>query len=116
MAKDWMKFYYAQPQPERFVDEVRSLAKKGVLSNPESAFPLVIFLSSVIAANGARVQAWLDALLDLAPADLQTLQRAASLSRTPEAHAYMIARRRHDVREREASLRQRLMNNLSFST
>lgn len=92
MAKDWMTFYYAEPQPERFVEEVRKLAAMGILASPERAFPTIIFLSAVIAENGNRIQAWLDALLDLDPADRSAVEDAAWLSRTPEAHAYLTAR------------------------
>ena len=92
MAKDWMTFYYAEPQPERFVEEVRKLAALGVLATPERAFPAIVFLGAVIAQNGHRVQAWFDALLDLGAADLRALQDAAWLSRAPEAHAYLTAK------------------------
>jgi len=92
MAKDWMRFYYMEPQPELFVEEVKKLAKAGALTKPECAFPMVIFLSRVIAANASMVELWFDALSDLAPDDLQSLRAAAWLSRAPEARAYLIAR------------------------
>ena len=92
MAKDWMTFYYVEPQPERFVEEVRKLEAQGVLSNPERAFPAVVFLSRVIAVNGPRVQAWFEALTDLTPAALKSLEVAAWRSRAPEARAYLVAR------------------------
>ena len=46
MTKDWMTFYYVEPQPERFVEEVRSLAAQGILAYPERAFPAVVFSES----------------------------------------------------------------------
>lgn len=87
-----MTFYYVEPQPERFVEEVRKLAAQGVLANAERAFPVVIFLGCVIAANGSMVEAWFDALSDLDAADLRSLQAAAWRSRAPEARAYWVAR------------------------
>jgi len=69
MAKDWMTFYYAHPEPERFVEEVRNLSRLGILADPERAFPAIVFLSAVIAENGQRVPTWFDALLDLDSAE-----------------------------------------------
>jgi hypothetical protein len=87
-----MTFYYVEPQPERFVEEVRKLAEQGVLANPERAFPALVFLSRVIAANGSRVEAWFEALSDLPPDALKSLEVAAFRSRSPEAQAYLATR------------------------
>ena len=92
MAKDWMTFYYADPQPERFVEEVRSLAVQGLLADPERAFPAVVFLSCVIAANLSSSRTWFDALSDLSPSNWRSLERAAWFSRTSELRSYFSAR------------------------
>ena len=35
MARDWMKFYFVAPEPERFVAEVERLSSMGLLRDPE---------------------------------------------------------------------------------
>ena len=92
MDRDWTKFYYADPHPERFVQEVRQLSENGVLAEPEQALPLITFLSRVIAANPDRVPAWLDALGDLPQADLHSLDLALWLSGAPTARARLAER------------------------
>jgi hypothetical protein len=87
MAGDWIQFYYVRPQPERFVEEVRRLAAKGLLGDEERGFPTIVFLSCIIAANPSRFRAWFDALSDLSPSDMRGLRAAADLSRVPEARA-----------------------------
>jgi hypothetical protein len=92
MTKDWMTFYFLEPRPERFVEEVRSLAAQGILSDPERGFPSVVFLSCIIAANPSNIQHWFDELSDLSPADRRSLEVAAWFSRAPEARAYFATR------------------------
>src|SRR5580692_2782712 len=53
-----MKFYFANPQPERFVDEVRAIAARGEFDKVETRPVLATFLGRVIAANPARAEAW----------------------------------------------------------
>jgi hypothetical protein len=88
MSDDWMQFYYLQPRPERFVDEVRRLAAQGSLADLERAFPIIVFMSCLIAANPSKCRDWFDALSDLSPSDLRSLKAAAELSRVPGAQAY----------------------------
>ena len=92
MGRDWTKFYYADPHPERFVEEVRNLSEKGVLTQPEHALPMITFLSRVIAANPDRIPAWLDALGDLPEADLRGLDLALWFSGAPTARARLAER------------------------
>lgn len=88
MAKDWMTFYFVEPHPERFVEEVRKLAAQGILADTDRAFPAVVFLSCVMAANPSNIHEWFEKLSDLSPSDWRSLEVAAWLSRAPEARAY----------------------------
>jgi hypothetical protein len=88
MGQSWMKFYYADPHPERFVQEVRQLSQNGALAQPEHAFPILVFLSRVIAANPDRLFDWLRALRDLPEPDLHSLDVAVWLSGAPAAQAH----------------------------
>ncbi len=60
-----MKFYYASPQPERFVEEVRLLAAAPGLDNPGNRFTVATFLGRVMATHPERMGSWLEALGDL---------------------------------------------------
>ncbi|HEY3806310.1 MAG TPA: hypothetical protein VGL61_27085 [Kofleriaceae bacterium] len=82
---DWVKFYYATPHPERFVDEVRALAKGNALDDPPKRFVLATFLGRVIAANPKRVSSWFAQLADLTGPARETLHLAAWMSGTHEA-------------------------------
>jgi hypothetical protein len=88
-AEDWLSHYYEKPTPERLVTEVRAMSKAGTLSNPKSAAPISVFLGKVMAANPARVDAWLSQLGDLKGGDRQTVLLAASWSGTREAQAHL---------------------------
>jgi hypothetical protein len=75
-------FYYANPRPERFTEEVRREAREGRLSESDSALPLIVFLSQVMAANAPKVRSWLSALADLDLSARKPLLMAAWLSAT----------------------------------
>jgi hypothetical protein len=94
---DWTKFYYAHPQPERFVDEVRAIAARNGFDKPETRPVIATFLGRVIAANPAQAPAWFEQLADLAGPARETLQAAAWFSQTAEAHAWL-ERERADAR------------------
>lgn len=82
MAADWHMFYYANPQPARFVPEVRTLAEEGHLSHDQAHFASVVFLSRVLAANPGKVRSWLTELDDVEGAARDGLALAAWLSDT----------------------------------
>jgi hypothetical protein len=83
----WMMFYYAAPAPERFVDEARGLL---TTTPAQGAAALATFLGRVMAANPARIPAWIAALADLPPEAAATLRLAAWLSGTPEGRAHAL--------------------------
>jgi hypothetical protein len=85
----WTKFYYANPQPERFVDEVRAIAARGELDKVETRPVIATFLGRVIAANPALASTWFVELADLAGPARETLQVAAWFSQTAEARAWL---------------------------
>lgn len=91
--RDWMKLYYADPQPDRFVDEVRRLTADPGLANPGSRFVLATFLGRVMAAHPDRIDVWLAALADLRGHARDTLQTAAWMSDTAAGRAYLTASR-----------------------
>ncbi|MDQ3033205.1 MAG: hypothetical protein M3Y87_12370 [Myxococcota bacterium] len=90
---DWMKFYYADPQPDRFVDEVRRITAEPGLENPGTRFALATFLGRVMAASPDRIESWVAALADLRGPARDTLHTAAWLSDTAEGRAYLAASR-----------------------
>lgn len=91
MAKDWMKFYYADPHPERFVQEVRQWSAEGSLGKGNDSLPTIVFLSCIIASNPECLPAWLDSLRDLPEEDMRSLEMAVWFSgtRTPEAQKFL---------------------------
>jgi hypothetical protein len=84
-----MKFYYANPQPERFVEEVRRIAAGGGFDKVETHLVLATFLGRVIAANPALASMWFEQLADLAGPARDALHMAAWLSQTAEARAWL---------------------------
>lgn len=88
---DWMTFYYKKPSPERFVPEVRALAKKGALSKDTARAPLTAFLSRVMAQNPDNISEWLTELQDLSDSDRKTLLDAAWYSNTDQTRNYLKA-------------------------
>jgi len=89
MDDDWFQFYYLRPRPERFVEEVRRMSAAGVLGDLERALPVIVFLSSVMAANAVSLRAWLAALSELPQADLRSLRAAVAMSGVAEGAAYL---------------------------
>ena len=89
----WMKFYYANPRPERFADEVRRIAAEPGLEDPGHRFSVATFLGRVMAAHPERVASWLEALGDLRGPARDTLHTAAWLSDTAEGRSFLAASR-----------------------
>lgn len=88
-AAEWMKYYYAHPQPQHFVENVRRFAGSGALADPSRQFAMATFFGRVMAANPKQIRPWMTALADLKGGDLLILRTAAWISNTPEARAYL---------------------------
>ena len=82
---DWLTSYYQNPQPDRFVAEVRKMSGRGTLSAPVT----VAFLSRVLAKQPAKIPAWMAALADLSDSDKEVLHKAIWLSGTGAGKAYL---------------------------
>jgi len=88
-TRNWVTFYYTDPQPDRFVAEVRRRSEAGVLSSSKAAAPMAAFLSRVMAGNPENIAPWMAALADLPEKDLETLHKAIWYSGTDEGNAYL---------------------------
>jgi hypothetical protein len=86
MSKDWMKFYYASPEPDRLPAELRAIAKRG---EPEEHMHLVVatFLGLIMKAHPERIATWITELGDLEGIWRTTLHLAVLSSGTPEGRA-----------------------------
>lgn len=85
----WMKFYYANPTPERFAPELRAVAQSGSLENPATRIAVGTFFGLVMRANPTRVSGWTAELADLRGAARETLHLAAWMSGTNEGRAFL---------------------------
>lgn len=88
-AQEWMTFYYAHPQPDRFVEHVRALAAGGVLGDLSRQLATTTFLSRVMAANPKKIRPWMSALAELKGNELLAVRTAAWFSNTVEAKSYL---------------------------
>jgi len=88
-SSDWVNSYYRNPQPERFVTEVRELSKAGALSQEGAEAPMTAFLSRVMAQNPAQIAPWMSALSDLPEKDKATLYKSIWLSDTKAGKLYL---------------------------
>ncbi|HEY0992955.1 MAG TPA: hypothetical protein VGD80_38140 [Kofleriaceae bacterium] len=89
MSKDWMKFYYASPEPDRLPAELRAIANSGV---PAEHTHLVVatYLGLVMKAHPERIGDWFTELSDLEGIWRTTLHLAAWSSGTPEGRACLV--------------------------
>lgn len=88
--EQWMTFYYKNPQPERFPEEVRKMSQSGMLQNKNAQPPCSIFLSQIMAQNPEKIAAWMTALNDLPEADKkQVLYPAIVHSLTTEGAGFL---------------------------
>jgi hypothetical protein len=91
-SDQWVAFYYRNPQPERFVQEVRAMSAGGYFAKESSQPPLITFLGRVMAQNPGKIEGWMSALDDLPPHDRDVLYAALWFSGTGEGRRCLEAR------------------------
>lgn len=87
--KDWLEFYYENPSPDRFVEEMKDWAEDGTLENDHAKPALIAFTSQLLRQNRERIAEWYDALSGLSPEQMQVMHTAMLFSRTTEADELM---------------------------
>lgn len=87
--EDWLEYYYQDPTPERFVEEVKNWAADGTLEMEHAAPALIGFLSQVMRHNRDEIGNWYTALEGLDPKQKSILHTAMLFSRTTEADELM---------------------------
>ena len=90
-----MTFYYRNPQPDRFVSEVRKLSRAGALSAPNARSLMAAFLSRLMADHPEKIAEWMAALADLPDNDKRILNEAIWYSNTDAGKAYLRERGLH---------------------
>jgi len=101
--KDWLEYYYQEPTPGRFVDQMKSWAEDGTLDNEYAVPALIAFISQVIRQNKAELAGWYDSLAGLDPKHRQILHTGMLFSRTEEADELLRERygERYDEQKEE---------------
>lgn len=84
-----MFFYYQNPQPDKLIENVCAMSKRGQLTNMQTAGVIPAFLSRVFAQNPGRIDQWMTSLKDLPQNELYTLYNALWLSNTNEGRAIL---------------------------
>ncbi len=87
--KDWLEFYYENPTPERFVQEMKNWAADGTLKNEFARPALIAFISQLIRQNKSELKGWFNELAGLTPDQKKVLYTAMLFSRTTEADELM---------------------------
>ncbi|MEM9017204.1 MAG: hypothetical protein AAGC68_09320 [Verrucomicrobiota bacterium] len=86
---DWLEFYYIEPTPERFVEEMKAWASDGTLDNEFARPALISFLSRIIRENRDQIRNWYTELAGLTPEQKQVLHTAMLFARVSEADEIM---------------------------
>ncbi|MGF1531081.1 MAG: hypothetical protein ACFCU4_06945 [Puniceicoccaceae bacterium] len=87
-ADDWVMSYYLNPTPEEFIEQVESLKEKGIFENENALWPLISFLSQLMASNPGRVKDWLAHSDTLGDSTSEAIRLAAWYSKTDDAKEY----------------------------
>lgn len=87
--KDYLEFYYENPQPDEFVEQMKDWAADGTLENIHARPALIAFISQVVRANRDKVKTWFDGLAGLTPEQRQIFFTGLLYSRTKEADEVM---------------------------
>ena len=91
MEPDWLEFYYRDPRPEEFVEQMKTYSKEGVLMSEAARPALVAFISQVIRQNRDKLGGWYGELRGLSPEEMQVIHTGMLYSRTAEADALLEA-------------------------
>ena len=87
-ADDWMMNYYLNPTPGKFIEQIEVLNEKGIFEKENAQWPLVSFVSQLMANNPEKVKNWMIFGETLGESGLATMRLAAWYSRTAEAKDY----------------------------
>lgn len=87
--KEFLEFYYQNPQPDKIVEQIRDWSEEGVFANENARPALIGFLSQVIRQNRDRLGEWYLRLTGLSPEERQVFHTAMLYSRTTEADLLM---------------------------
>lgn len=87
--RDWLEFYYQNPDPDRFVEKMREYSDDGTLVNEGARAALIGFLSQVIRQNPKKIADWYSTLRGLPPEEQQVLNTAMLHARVEEADAIL---------------------------
>jgi len=91
-SDQWLSSYFRNPQPDRFVEEVRAMSSGGYFSKQSSQPPLIAFLGRVMAQNPGKIEGWMKALDDLPVSDRDVMYAALWFSGTEEGKRSLAAR------------------------
>ena len=91
-SNQWLAFYFRDPQPARFVEEVRALGSTGAFSRESSKPPLITFLGRVMAQNPGKIEGWMKELDNLPQEQKDVLYAALWFSGTTEGKQSLEAR------------------------
>lgn len=83
--KDFLEYYYENPQPEFFVEHMKIWAEEGTLENDLARPALIAFISQVTRSNRDRIEDWFEKLSGLTPEQKQVWFTGLLYSRTTEA-------------------------------
>ncbi len=85
----WLHYYYQNPQPQQFVARVEELAASGALSSESRSRALQVFLATLLAQHGSRIETWMEALSDLPEVDRESLYLALWRADTDPARTWL---------------------------
>lgn len=88
----WVMTYYQNPQPEQFVDKVKTMSKFGLLHDSRpGARPdaNVMFLGKIMASNPGEISDWMSSLAMLPEREFKSVKRAVWYSGTPEGMTWL---------------------------
>ena len=85
---DWVMNYYLNPNPEELIEQIEALREKGIFEKENAQWPLVSFLSQLMANNPEKIEEWMFFSETLDDSAIDAIRLAAWYSRTTEAKEY----------------------------